>query len=335
MSIETENFLPEATLSALSLQKMAREVNLEKLAPKEEEIGEKSEVEKLAVVTQFAAAVNPNASMQQNYLNAISFLQAQDAGLAQATQIFARMSELKALSETVDEDSEEMARYEAEFQSLLRDINTLRESNFNGLPIFGESIEENQSSTNQTEEAIAAEKLGTEKLESTESDQDKGYTATIIITEATEGDKISASVNGQAIDAVTIQSNANETAQDLADSINSSSTGVVATAAAGVVKVESDDQFSLEAKAIDAEGISNGTVTVQGPEPSSESSEDEKSKDKKLKFPDEPKGKFESEKESPAFRLVGSSENTHKGSFSPSGFSTIVHWTKWLDIYSI
>jgi hypothetical protein len=328
MSIETENFLPEASLSALSLQKMAREVNLEKLAPKEEEIGEKSEVEKLAVVTQFAAAVNPNASMQQNYLNAISFLQAQDAGLAQATQIFARMSELKALSETVDDDSEEMARYEAEFQSLLRDINTLRESNFNGLPIFGESIDENQSSTNQTEEAIAAEKLGTEKEESTESDQDKGYTATIIITEATEGDKITASVNGQAIDAVTIQTNANETAQDLADSINSSSAGVVATAAAGVVKVESDDQFSLEAKAIDAEGISNGTVTVQGPEPSSEPSEDEKSKDKKLKFPEEPRGKFESEKESPAFRLVGSNENTHKGSFSHSGFSTIVHWTK-------
>jgi hypothetical protein len=324
MSIEAENFLPETTLSALSLQKMARGVDLEKLAPKEEEIGEKSDVEKVAVITQFAAAVYPNASMQQNYLNAISFLHAQDAGLAQATQIFARMSELKALSETVDEDSQEMARYEAEFQNLLKDISELKDSSFNGMPIFGEAPQE--SNENSTSEELTA--LQQESAES-DSEQNKSYTATIIITEATEGDKITTSVNGQTIDSVTIKGNINETAQELAESINSSTAGVFATAAAGVVKVEGEDQFSLEAKAIDAEtGVSSGTVTIQGPEPSSDSSDEDKSEENKTKFHEEPEGNFDSEKESPSFRLVGSNQNSHESSFSPSGFSTIVHWSK-------
>ena len=325
MFIEAENFLPEATLSALSLQKMAREVDLEKLAPKEENIGEKSEIEKVAVVTQFAAAVNPNASMQQNYLNAISFLHAQDAGLSQVTQIFARMSELKALSETVDQDSEEMARYEAEFQTLLQEISQLRDSSFNGMPIFGEVAEKNP----KEEETPSVEELESSQDDSGNDSEDKGYTATIVITEAKEGDKITASVNGQSIDSVTIQSNANETAQDLAESINTSSAGVVATAAAGVVKVESEEHFSLEAKAIDADtGLSNDTVSVEGPESSSESSDEDKSEKDKPNFPDEPKGTFDSEKESPPFRLVGTNETNKEASFNPSGFSTIVHWSK-------
>ena len=332
MSIDAENFLPEATFNALTLRNMAREVDLEKLAPKEEDIGEKSEVEKVAVVTQFAAAVNPNASIQQNYLNAISFLHAQEAGLAQATQIFARMSELKALSETVDQDSQEMANYEAEFQSLLKDVSQLRDADYNGLSIFGESAQGDLRSTGPSHEKVQTEGVTSTNQEDSpqpEFDQDRGYTATIVITQANEGDKISASVNGQAIDSVTIKSNTNETAQELAQSINTSSAEVVATAAAGIVKVEGEDRFSLDAKAFNAEtGVSTGTVTAHGPETSSESSDQEKSEQNKTEFAEKPIGNFESEKESPQIRLVGSDETTHEGSFNPSGFSTIVHWSK-------
>lgn len=319
MSIEAENLLPEATLKALTLQNMAREVDLEKLAPKEEEIGKKSEVEKVAVVTQFAAAVNPNASMQQNYLNAISFLHAQDAGLAQATQIFARMSELKALSETVDEDSEEMAKYEAEFQGLLKDVSQLRDANYNGLSIFGEPAQEERSEPPIQEDRLAVSSQHSDKEE---EEADKTYSATIVITEASEGDKISASVNGMTVDAVSAKKNANETAKDLAESINTSASGVIATAAAGVVKVESEARFTLEAKATDAEsGATTGSVSVQGPDAVQPAS---KSKENTEKEKEDPKP----EQESQPFRLVGTSEASQNASFRPSGFSTIVHWSE-------
>ena len=297
---------------------------MDKLAPKEKEVGTDSTAEKVAVITQFAAAVNPNAPMQQNYLNAISFLQSQDAGLAQATQIFARMSELKAMSEIAEKDSEEMAAYEQEFQHLLQDISDLRKASFNGNPIFpGQQLVE------ETQKADISQSIAQEKAKAEQKQEVETYTATIVITEATEGDKITASVNGQAIDSVTIESSANDTAQELAEAINSSSAGVVATAAAGIVKVESEDKFSLEAKAIDAEtGLSNGTVSVEGPGFPSEESEEKESEEKKPLVEENDKGNFQSEKESPPFRLAGSNDTTHEASFHPSGFSTIVHWSK-------
>ena len=334
MSIEAENFLPEVqTLNAFSLQQFAREVDLEKLAPKEKEIGQDSEIQKVAVATQFAAAVNPYAPMEQNYLNAISFLQAQDAGLAQITQIFSRMSELKALSQSVKGGSEEMSAYEAEFQDLLEELKRLREESFNGTSLLNESNQASRTSREnpQAENTAITSNQDTSTQESTE----EKHSATIVITEAKEGDKISASVNGMSIDAVAAKKNVNETAQDLAESINTSASGVVATAAAGVVKVESEDRFSLEAKATDADsGISTGAVSVQGPEAVQPTSEAEKTSEDEKDETEEKNSAFKSkeverknEEEAPPFRLVGSSEASQNAAFRPSGFSTIIRWS--------
>lgn len=91
------------------------------------------------------------------------------------------------------------------------------------------------------------------------------YSASIVITGGEEGDRVSAEINGVGVDPVTVKGNTNETAKELAESINTSGAGVVALAVAGVVKVKGADRFALHAKAVNAEGgIVNGAVSVQG-----------------------------------------------------------------------
>jgi flagellin-like hook-associated protein FlgL len=231
--------------SALGLSPVSEDKGLAGLVPEEETGRKESKVEEIAVVSQFASAVNPNAPMQQNYLNAISYLQAKDASLAKAGEVFARMNELKALSDDPSNSATDMERFNAEFGVLKEELRVTLEGTFNGKKVF--------SDKELSGFGKALDGTGREPRELFEEGQKK-YTASIIISGAGEGDRISASINGLAVDAVDFQGSDSETALELAEEINQSGCGVTATAGAGVVKIEGEERFTLEAKATDSDG---------------------------------------------------------------------------------
>jgi flagellin len=72
----------------------------------------------LAVSMKMTAAIKRTSAVNDNIMNAKSFLQTQDGALGTATKILDRMSELKTLSTDVTKNATDIANYNTEFQSL-------------------------------------------------------------------------------------------------------------------------------------------------------------------------------------------------------------------------
>ena len=275
------------------------------------------EAEEIAVQSQFASAVNPNAPMQQNFLNAISFLQAQDASLARAGKVFERMNELKALSEDPSKNSSDMARYEEEFSTLQAELGGMLAGQFNGEKVLGEGQVpglEKVAKGDAPEAAVVA-KFGEGPGQGAEFEK---YTASIVITGAGEDDRISASINGMSVDAVDFQGTDSETAQELAEEINTSGTGVTATAAAGVVKIEGDERFVLEAKATDSRGgkVEGVVRTILEGLSVDRKGEEGKPGDEHVASLSKEEG----------FRLAGFQDGNGAAASGYSGYSRVVQW---------
>ena len=140
MSIEGDIFVPEAqTLANFSIQKIAEDFELNNLNSLDDGGRRILPIDERTVEARFGTSVDTNSHHHQNFINHMSYLQAQDDALARVMEIFTRMSELKVKSMGVARGSEEMTAYEKEFKELLQTLAELKEGSFNGEVFFSSS----------------------------------------------------------------------------------------------------------------------------------------------------------------------------------------------------
>jgi flagellin len=90
----------------------------------------------LAVSMKLQASISSTQAVQSNVANAISFLQTQDGSLQTAGNILNRMSQLATLYNDVTKSSSDKANYETEFKQLQGQLNSITQSDFNGVSLF-------------------------------------------------------------------------------------------------------------------------------------------------------------------------------------------------------
>lgn len=93
----------------------------------------------LAVSMKFDAESNRIAAARNNIGNAISFSQTQDGFLQKVDSVLNRMSELATLAQDVTKNSNDLALYNEEFESLASYVSDVTTKDFNGVSLFSSS----------------------------------------------------------------------------------------------------------------------------------------------------------------------------------------------------
>lgn len=91
----------------------------------------------LAVSMKMQAALKRTDAVDTNVNNTVSFLQTQDGGMATATKILDRISELRTLYDDPTKNSNDLANYETEFDELKAQLTDVAAEQFNEVSIFG------------------------------------------------------------------------------------------------------------------------------------------------------------------------------------------------------
>jgi flagellin len=89
-----------------------------------------------AVATRFDAQINRISAASKNVSNAISFAQTQDGFLQKVAKALDRMSELAILAQDVTKNTNDLALYDTEYQTLGDYIDDLATKNFNSITLF-------------------------------------------------------------------------------------------------------------------------------------------------------------------------------------------------------
>ena len=82
------------------------------------------------------AALARTSAAIQNVTNAMSFLQAQQAGLQHLHAVLGRMADLSTMMQDVTQSTDDIDNYAAEFVSLQREMIALKDTQFNGTNLF-------------------------------------------------------------------------------------------------------------------------------------------------------------------------------------------------------
>jgi len=96
----------------------------------------------LAVSMKIKSAAKRLRGSEQNIQNAISFLQVQDGVLAGISELVDRMSELRALSNDVLKNQEDLESYNKEFKDLQLQMYDMAHEKFNEVSLFARYTEE-------------------------------------------------------------------------------------------------------------------------------------------------------------------------------------------------
>ena len=96
----------------------------------------------LAVSMKILSASKRLRGSEQNIQNAISFLQVQDGVLAGISELVDRMSELRALSNDVLKNQEDLESYNKEFKDLQLQMYDMAQEKFNEVSLFARYTEE-------------------------------------------------------------------------------------------------------------------------------------------------------------------------------------------------
>ena len=91
----------------------------------------------LAMSVKIASAARRISAHRQNVDNGISYLEFQDAALAQTARVLDRVSELKTLYSDPTKTSPDKESYNAEYLELARELQVLAQQQFNGRSLFG------------------------------------------------------------------------------------------------------------------------------------------------------------------------------------------------------
>jgi flagellin len=90
----------------------------------------------LAVSMKLSASLRRTEAVNVNLANAVSFLQTQDGAMDTANQILSRVSELLVLYTDTTKNSDDKDNYQAEFEQLQKQLLSLNDEKFNGVPMF-------------------------------------------------------------------------------------------------------------------------------------------------------------------------------------------------------
>ena len=93
----------------------------------------------LAVSMKLQAAIKRTDAVNTNIANSISFLQTQDGGMATATKILDRISELRTLYDDPTKNANDKSNYENEFDALRAQLTDIAAEKFNDVSLFGGS----------------------------------------------------------------------------------------------------------------------------------------------------------------------------------------------------
>jgi flagellin len=120
----------------------------------------------LAVAMKINASIKRLAAAESNVQNGISFLEVQDGLLETVGNIVTRISELKGLiSDDPLKGTSEKASYQAEYEELVSQFESIRNMAFNGVDLF-----DNENATNTDEDlSIAIDDTGTTTIDITKS----------------------------------------------------------------------------------------------------------------------------------------------------------------------
>jgi flagellin len=94
----------------------------------------------LAVSMKLSAAAKRSAAANNNIGNSMSFLQTQDGGLKVAAKVLDRISELKTLFTDPTKNATDKANYDAEFQQLGLQLESIAAEKFNGVNVFNNAL---------------------------------------------------------------------------------------------------------------------------------------------------------------------------------------------------
>jgi flagellin len=91
----------------------------------------------LAVSMKLSAAAKRSGAVITNIANSVSFLQAQDGVLKVSGKVLERMGELKTLYADPTKNTDDLANYDAEFNQLQSELDSLTSEAFNSVDLFG------------------------------------------------------------------------------------------------------------------------------------------------------------------------------------------------------
>jgi len=91
----------------------------------------------LAVSMKMQAAIKRTDAVNTNVANSVSFLQTQDGGMATASKILDRISELRTLYDDPTKNTNDKSNYNTEFQALTAQLSDIAAEKFNDVSLFG------------------------------------------------------------------------------------------------------------------------------------------------------------------------------------------------------
>jgi flagellin len=115
----------------------------------------------LAVSMKLSAAARRSGAANTNIGNAVSFLQTQDGALKVAGKVLERIGELKTLFSDPTKNASDLANYDAEFQQLGLQLESIAGEKFNGINLFaaaGMSVAVSEDGSQTV--AVSAKDLG-------------------------------------------------------------------------------------------------------------------------------------------------------------------------------
>jgi flagellin len=117
----------------------------------------------LAVSMKLEHSINGLEGASKNISNAISLLQVQDGILDSAGQIITRMGELKSMHSDVTKSNTDQDAYNGEYQDLVNQLNSMKNSKFNGIRIFASIVADNTLTVDVNGTNIGITQQGFEK----------------------------------------------------------------------------------------------------------------------------------------------------------------------------
>jgi flagellin len=129
---------PSAAAAAVQLSKnvASHQTSLERLSSGSRIAKPSDDAGGNAVAMKMASAIRRSNAVSTNVLNALSFLQTQEAGLRQFSSILTRMSELTVFMQDVTKSEADLENYVTEMSVLSGELEKIQKDEFNGVRLF-------------------------------------------------------------------------------------------------------------------------------------------------------------------------------------------------------
>ena len=172
--------------------------SLKRLSSGKKIIGGSEDPGGLAVSMKINASIKRLAGAESNVQNGISFLEVQDGILETIGNIVTRVSELKGLvSDDPLKGDDEKASYEAEFQELISQFNSLKGMAFNGVSLFTDDA---GVTAQEDTKSIAIDDSGTNTIKISLGNLENSDLTTVFDTDTTLDTGLDVSAINDALD---------------------------------------------------------------------------------------------------------------------------------------